>query len=424
MSESTIKCPKCSHNFELSAALTGGIRETLRDELQQELANREVDLRKQRETLKQEQKLLNKKRESLEEQLSARMAEKLPELEKKATAKLELKYDTQVKELQESMQEKDAALSKLRKHELELRKKQRDLETAREEAELELARKLDEERAKIRIAAQEKADETHRLKDLEKDKMINDLRVSLDDMKRKAEQGSMETQGEVLELDFEEQLRSFFPYDEIEPVKKGARGADVIQHVKSPRGEDCGALLWEMKNARNWSNTWIPKLKDDMREARATIPILVSVVLPEGVEHFGRHQDAWISDPASAMPLAFALREQLVVVKQAQAASEDQSGKMELLYQYLAGVEFKQKIEGIVEAFTEMKGQLDKERRAFEKQWKAREKQIERVIKNTVGLYGDMQGIIGGSIATIPALELDENTEPGVQQLGEGGGEE
>ena len=169
----------------------------------------------------------------------------------------------------------------------------------------------------------------------------------------------------------------------------------------------CGILLWETKNTKAWSGQWIPKLKDDMIETRAAISILVSVTLPESVARFGQVDGVWVSDPSSAIPLAVALRQQLVALARERQASVGKNEKMEILYQYLAGTEFKQKIEGIVEAFTAMQEQINRERRAMEKQWKEREKQIERVIKNTVGLYGDMQGIIGGQIPEIPALELD-----------------
>ncbi|MCB1090794.1 MAG: DUF2130 domain-containing protein, partial [Verrucomicrobiae bacterium] len=304
-------------------------------------------------------------------------------------------------------QQRDADVKQFREQELALRKEKRDLEKAREQAELDLARKLDEERSRIRAEAQRQADEQHRLKELEKDKTIADLKSSLDAMRRKAEQGSMETQGEVLEQDFEARLRAFFPLDDIAPVPKGIRGADLVHMVRNSLAADCGILLWEIKNTKAWGGDWIPKLKQDMIDTRATLAILMSVVLPEGIERFGQVDGVWVSDPASALPLAAALREQFVALERERQSSVGKSAKMEMLYQYLAGTEFKQKIEGIVEGFTAMQDQLNRERRAMEKQWKEREKQIERVVKNTVGLYGDMQGIIGGQIPEIPALELD-----------------
>jgi len=423
-----ITCPKCGQEFELSDALTGRIRAHLEAEISSDVARREAEVQKRGRELKKLEAQLSESRKGLEEEIEIRLKERLPEMEKKAAGKLEGRYANQLKELQSALEEKDVSIKAFREQELELRKRQRRLEDDRQALELEVARKLDEERVKIREETSKKIAEAHRLKDLEKDKLIRDLQNSVEDMKRKAEQGSMETQGEVLELDFEAQLKAFFVHDEIQPVPKGIRGADLVQTVKTPLGADSGVLLWETKNTKAWSGAWIPKLKDDMIEIRAAIAILVSVVLPEGTRRFGQVDGVWVSDPPSAIPLAAALREQLIAVNRERTAAVGKNEKMEALYQYLAGVEFKQKIEGIVEAFTSMQDQLNKERRAMERHWKQREKEIDRVVKNTVGLYGDMQGIIGGQIPAIPALEFDEESSgqlpdaeppaPGDQQPG------
>jgi hypothetical protein len=410
MEQGMITCPNCGHEFEMSDALAGRIREHLKAELQQDVSRREAALKKKIDALRAQEAQISKKSEALDAEIEARLKERLSEAEKKASQKLEGKYADQLKELQGAIEEKEAAIKTFRDQELELRKRQRKLEEERASLELEVARKLDAEREKIRQEASKKTAEAHRLKDLEKDKLIRDLQTSLADMKRKAEQGSMETQGEVLEQDFEAQLKAFFVHDDIQPVPKGIRGADLVQTVRTPMGAECGVLLWETKNTKAWSSAWIPKLKDDMIETRASIAILVSVVLPEGISRFGQVDGVWVSDPLCAIPLAAALREQLTAISRERSASIGKSEKMEALYQYLAGVEFKQKIEGIVEAFTSMHDQLIRERRAMEKHWKQREKEIERVVKNTVGLYGDMQGIIGGQIPAIPALELDDET--------------
>jgi hypothetical protein len=405
MDTGMITCPSCGHGFELSEALTGRLREHLKGELLQEVARREAELKKKTDRLKDLEKQVSKSREAIDEEVASRLKERLAEAEKKAARKLEGQYADQLKDLQCSLLERDAAIKSFRDQELALRQRQRKLEEERESLQLEVARKLDAERETIR--ASRKIAEEHRFKDLEKDKSINDLRASLDVMKRKAEQGSMETQGEVLEQDFEAQLRGFFVHDEIQPVPKGIRGADLVQIVRAPIGTECGLLLWETKNTKAWSHAWIPKLKDDMIEIRASMAILVSVVLPDGVSRFGQVDGVWVSDPLCAVPLAAALREHLLAVGRERAASAGKSEKMEALYKYLSGSEFKQKIEGIVEAFGSMQDQLNKERRAMERIWKQREKEIERVVKNTVGLYGDMQGIIGGQIPAIPALELE-----------------
>jgi hypothetical protein len=479
MEQGLITCPNCGHEFELSDALTGRIREHLKAELLQEVVRRESEVKKRFDSLRAQEEQIAKSREAIDEEGEAKLKERLSEAEQKAMKKLEGQFTEQLKEMREELEDKDQAIRTFRQQEVELRKRQRELEEAKESMELEIsrridgerdkirqeaakklddqyanqladlkttlevrekaieefrareielrkrqreledskksleldvARKVDEEREKIREEAAKKAAEEHRLKDLEKDKVINDLRASLEDMKRKAEQGSMETQGEVLEQDFEGQLRAFFPHDDIQPVPKGIRGADLVQSVRTPFDVECGVLLWETKNTKAWSAQWIPKLKDNMIETRAVIAILVSVVLPAGMDRFGQLDGVWVSDPPSAIPVAAALREQLIAVNRERTASIGKNEKMEALYQYLAGVEFKQKIEGIVEAFTSMQDQLNQERRAMERHWRQREKQIERVIKNTVGLYGDMQGIIGGHIPAIPALDLDGET--------------
>ena len=414
MQHGQITCPNCGQEFELSDALTGRIRAHLREELLSEVSRREAQLKEKTAALKTQEEKISESREKIDEEIETRLKARMSEVEQKAARRLEGEYVDQLKELRGVLEEKDAAIKTFKKQEMELRTEQRRLKEATESLELEVARKLDEERDKIREQAERKLGEAHRLKDLEKDKVINDLKSALEDMKRKAEQGSMETQGEVLEQDFEAQLKSFFIHDEIKPVPKGIRGADLIQSVRTPMAAECGVLLWEAKNTKTFSNGWIPKLKDDMIEIRASLAILVSVVLPDGINRFGQVDGVWISDPLSAIPLAAVLREQLIAISRERIASKGKNEKMEALYQYLAGVEFKQKIEGIVEAFTSMQDQLNRERRAMERHWKQREKEIERVIKNTVGLYGDMQGIIGGQIPAIPALELEEDT---VKQL-------
>jgi len=309
MEQGKIACPNCGHEFEISDALSGRIREHLRGELLQEVVQREAELKKKSQALKAQEKQISKSREDVEEEIETRLKERLSDIEKKAAKKLEKQFADQLKDLKGTIAEKDENLKKFRDQELELRKEQRRLKEVAESLELEVARKIDREREKIRGEAEKKLNEAHRLKDLEKDKVINDLKASLEDMKRKAEQGSMETQGEVLEQDFEEQLKGFFVHDDIQPVPKGIRGADLVQTVRTPIGAECGVLVWETKNTKTFSNAWIPKLKDDMIEIRASIAILVSVVLPGGLSRFGQVDGVWVSDPLSAIPLAAALRE-------------------------------------------------------------------------------------------------------------------
>jgi hypothetical protein len=391
----------------LSDALTLELRDRLRIELQADITQREAQLHQQQEEARKRDEELSKARLDLEAEVTRRTQTKVRDLEARAKADAEQALEARLKDLSEAVTRKDQDLQQFRELELGLRKKQRELEAAVLDADLKVQRTLAEERSKIREDAEARTQESHRLKDLEKDKLIQDLKSALDDMKRKADQGSMETQGEVLELDFEERLRRMFHLDDIQPVPRGIRGADLVQMVRNPVGADCGSIIWETKNTKAWSHGWISKLKDDMAETRASLAILVTVALPEGIARFGQVDGVWVSDPLSALPLAAALRQQLLQLERERQASTGKSVKMEMLYAYLAGNEFKGRVEGIVEAFTSLQDQLQRERRAMEKNWKEREKQIERVIKNTVGLYGDMQGIIGGQIPIIEALELE-----------------
>ena len=402
-----VRCPRCATAFELSDALTLELRERLRLELQDDIVQREAELLRQQEDSRKREEDLNKAKLELDAEVNRRTQSRVRELEAKAKAEAEQALEVRLQDLTDAVSKNERDLQQSRELELELRRKQRELEASVLDADLKVQRTLAEERNKIRGDAEARTQESHRLKDLEKDKLIQDLKSSLDDMKRKADQGSTEIQGKVLELDFEEQLRRIFHLDDIQPVPRGIRGADLVQMVRNPAGSDCGSIIWETKNTKAWSPGWISKLKDDMAETRASLAILVTVALPEGIARFGQVDGVWVTDPLSALPLAAALRQQLLQLERERQASTGKTVKMEMLYSYLAGNEFKGRVEGIVEAFTSLQDQLQRERRAMEKNWKEREKQIERVIKNTVGLYGDMQGIIGGQIPTIDALELE-----------------
>jgi hypothetical protein len=403
----SVRCPRCATAFELSDALTLELRERLRLELQDDIIQREAELLRQQEDSRKREEDLNNAKLELDAEVNRRTQSRVRELEAKAKAEAEQALEVRLQDLTDAVSKNERDLQQSRELELELRRKQRELEASVLDADLKVQRTLAEERGKIRGDAEARTQESHRLKDLEKDKLIQDLKSSLDDMKRKADQGSTEIQGKVLELDFEEQLRRIFHLDDIQPVPRGIRGADLVQMVRNPAGADCGSIIWETKNTKAWSPGWISKLKDDMAETRASLAILVTVALPEGIARFGQVDGVWVTDPLSALPLAAALRQQLLQLERERQASTGKTVKMEMLYSYLAGNEFKGRVEGIVEAFTSLQDQLQRERRAMEKNWKEREKQIERVIKNTVGLYGDMQGIIGGQIPTIDALELE-----------------
>jgi hypothetical protein len=272
---------------------------------------------------------------------------------------------------------------------------------------LEVERKLDGERRKLEQTIRQTLGHEQNLKLREKDKQIADLGKAVQDLRGKIQQGSQETQGEALELDLEAALRQQFPCDRLKPVAKGQRGADLVHEVCNNLGEGCGQILWEIKNTKHFSPGWIDKLKQDQRAAGASLSVLVSVALPDAVREFGQVNGVWVVGLRAWPALAVALRDQLMHVAFARAATKGQNDKMALLYQYLSGDEFRHRVEAIVETFTAMQTQLERERRAMEKLWKEREKQIHCIVTNTVGMYGEMRGLIGASMPQIQALELD-----------------
>lgn len=300
--------------------------------------------------------------------------------------------------------------------ELALRRERAALEERAREIDLEVARRLDAEKGQLEQAIRRSLCDEQVLKLREKDRLIEDLRGALEEARRKSQQGSQEVQGEVLELDIQAALEQQFPQDVIAPVPRGVRGADLIQEVRDRALRPCGRIVWETKNTRHWQPAWLDKLKGDQRASGASLAVLVSVALPEGIHEFGQLDGVWIASVRAWPALAVALREQLIQVAFAHAAAEGKQEKMELLYRYLAGDQFRARVEAIVEAFTGLQDQLNRERRAMEKIWREREKQIERVVTNTVGMYGEVRGIVGASLPDIPALALERAALPETQE--------
>jgi len=260
------------------------------------------------------------------------------------------------------------------------------------------------ERRKIEEQAVRGIEEQYRLKDAEKDKKLQDALAVNEELRRKLQQGSQQTQGEVLELELEGLLHATFPFDHIEPVPKGMNGADLVHRVHNNKGHCCGTIVWESKRTKAWSDGWIQKLKDDLRLVKGDIAVIVSEALPKDINNFGHMKGVWITSRDCSLSLAAALRFLLIEVSTLKSAAVGKNERLEILYNYLSGSEFKQRVEAIVEAFIEMQGDLQEERRVAERRWSKREKQIQRVISNTSGMYGDLQGLIGSSLSSIPAL--------------------
>lgn len=327
------------------------------------------------------------------------------QVEEKILAEQQEKHDRELAEMKKKLDSAESA-------ELELRKQKNKLDEERRTFELDKQRQLDSEREKIRQKTLEEAAESQRLKEREKDKVIEDLKKSLEDAQRKASQGSQQLQGEVQELDLEELLRREFPGDTIEPIGKGVLGADVRHIVRSPRGLDCGHILWESKRTKAWSDGWVDKLKEDLRNDKAHIPAIVSETLPDEVKSgMGLRDGVWMASPLLTLPLAMLLRKALLDSARQKMIAQNQQSKAEELYGYVTSHEFANQVEAMVETYNDMRDQIARERTAFEKSWKQREAQINRLLSSVSGIYGSMQGIAGPSLPTINRLELSSGTE-------------
>jgi hypothetical protein len=377
MAEPTIVCPKCNSEIRLTESLAAPLLAANRRQFEERLSQERV-------------------RMLAEESAKARQA---------SAAELAAKT-RELGELHDILKVRDEKLALAQQAEARLLKKQRELDDAKRELELTVEKRVNEGLAEVRSKAVRDAEDGLKQRVLEKDQTILSMQRTIEELKQKADRGSQQLQGEVQELELEALLRHKFPFDSIEPVPKGEYGGDVVQVVKSTNGQTSGTMLWEMKRTRNWSDAWLTKLRDDQRAAKADICILVSHVLPKGVETFSIVEGVWVAHPRCLVPVATVLRNTLLQVALARQSSEGQQSKTEMVYRYLTGPRFRQRVEAIVEAFSSMQEDLERERKVIMKQWAKREEQIERVMGGTIGMYGDLQGIAGKSLQEIEGLEM------------------
>ena len=396
---SNIICPKCGIEIEITEVMSAQLRASIRNEL-------EGELNATRERLKAQQQELDRKAETIDQQVQAKLNGARQLLERTIRDKAKEELAVELKDREAALIELQARVQQANQKELAFLKEKRDLEEKIRSVELEVARRTQEELKKVREQALKELDEQHRLKLMEKEQQVEQLRRQIEDLKRSAEQGSQQAQGEVLEIALEQLLKELFPTDSIEPVPKGVRGADVVQRVLDESGMDCGLILWESKRTKHWSKEWLPKLRDDLRMVGASRSVIVSEQLPEHIRHFGQIDGVWLASWACVHPVALALREGLVAVAKGRRALEGQHGKMELVYNYLIGQEFYNRVSGVVEAFMAMRQELEAEKRALNTCWRKREKQLDRVLVSTSGLYGDLQGIIGRSLPEVKGMSL------------------
>jgi hypothetical protein len=412
-SSDSVKCPKCGESIPITETLQNQLTERARAEIKRELASEQKTLLlREREVQARESKVQDAEQD-IEERVAKRLATQKTKLSKESFDKAREEVALEVKALQQEATEKDQRLQEAQNKELQLRKDKRELESRTQSLELEVIRKVDAERETIRTEALEQAAEEHRLKDAEKDKKLRDALKINEDLNRKLQQGSQQTQGEVLELELEEILRDCCRSDEILPVPKGVRGADVLHKVNNKSGILCGTIIWEAKHTKKWSDGWISKLKDDQQQARADVAVLVTDALPDDIKEFGKKEGVWITLPKYVPGVVLALRGTLEEVAQTKRAVASKNETVETLFNYLTGTDFTNRVEGIMRSFIAMKQELDEEKRVTTRRWAKREKQLDIVIMNMSGMYGDLQGLLGTSLKPIPALDTSDDDEPG-----------
>lgn len=413
MIEPTIACPKCQTEIKLTESLAAPLIEATRVEYEQRISAQADTIRQKEEKLGVERAAIEKAREELDEQVAARLKverEKISvEEAKKARAAIGSDLDEKAKEITELREvalAREAKLIEAQKAQAELMRKQRELDDAKRELDITIEKRVNESLGAVREKARHDAEQGLKLKLLEKEEQMSAMQRQIEELKRRAEQGSQQLQGEVLELELETTLRARFPFDMVDPVPKGELGADVLQRVANALGQPCGAILWESKRTKNWSDGWLAKLRGDQRIAKAEIAVLVSSALPKGIETFGQVDGIWITEPRYALALVAVLRQTLIEIANTRLAREGQQTKMELVYEYLTGPRFRHRVEAIVEKFSDMQSDLDKERKTMTRLWAKRQTQIDGVIDSTVGMYGDLQGIAGRALQEIEGLEM------------------
>ncbi|MBW0178164.1 DUF2130 domain-containing protein [Sediminibacterium sp.] len=412
MADFIIHCPNCNHQFEPG--------DSIREEVQRELRGQMVDWQKKKDDeFRQKEMAFQQQLQLKDEEAIKKIAlekKKLEEELKESLRKnISADFENQLKMLQEADKEKEEKLKEARKKELEFLQKEQALKTKEEELELSLQRQLIEEREKLKEQlSKEEAEklsikeQEYQLRMKEMEKQIEDQKKLVEEMRRKSEQGSMQLQGEVQELMLEALLQTTFPFDKIEEVGKGVRGADCIQTVRNQFGNESGKIIYESKRTKDFVNDWIEKLKTDMRNLGADVAVIVTQALPKDMERFGEKDGVYICTFNEVRSVALLLRNALLKIADARKSQENKGDKMVMLYDYLIGSEFSEQWKAIREGFMTMKLSIQKERDAMEKLWKAREKQLEKVLLNAAHIKGSIEGIAGADAVNLNLLEDNE----------------
>lgn len=413
MIEPVIVCPSCATEIKLTESLAAPLILATRQEYERKLALKEADVSNREAAVRLQQQAVADAQKSVDEQVAAKLKterEKIANEEsrkaKQAAAEALEEKSKELLALQERLAQQNTKLAEAQKAQAGVLKKSRELDDAKREIDLTIEKQVQAKIGDARLKARQEAEDGLKLKVAEREETIASMQRQIEELKRRAEQGSQQLRGEVMELELEQILQARFPLDIFEPVGKGESGADLLQRVVNHTGQSCGSILWESKRTKNWSDGWLAKLRADQRNAQADIAVLVSHARHKDIESFGHLDGIWVTEPRFVIPLVIALRQTLFEIANARQMQNGQRTKMELVYAYLTGPKFRHRVEAIVEKFSDMQADLDRERKTMTRLWAKREAQIAAVIESTVGMYGDLQGIAGRAIQEIEGLGL------------------
>ena len=410
--QTTVLCPNCGADIDVNDILYHQVNEQLRKKYQDELSREKQQFLAQAVELEQQRKDLEEEKGRQAELLASKVREQLQQKEAALTAKLKKSVEDEqqgaLTTLREELAEKSKKLNEANKAGAELEKLKREKDELEQRLRADAEKQLSEQIAAARERISKEEHDRNELKLRELEKQLEDQKKLAEEMRRKQEQGSSQTQGEVQELAIEEWLAVQFPLDDIQEIKKGERGADCLQTVHTRSRPNCGTIYYESKRTRHFQTTWIEKFKADIQDRNANIGVLVTEVMPPDMDRLGLKDGIWVCSFDEFKGLCTVLRESIIQVSRAVVTQENKGDKMELLYDFLTSNEFQMQIGAIVEGFTQMKSDLDSEQRAMRGIWKKREKQIEKVLLNTTGMYGSIRGIAGSAVQAVPMLELAE----------------
>jgi len=411
--EPVIVCPNCKKEIRLTESLAAPLVEATRRQYEQKLADKDSEIVTREAEVRRQEMAVAEAKNTVDDKIAEGIRKEREKIASEEARKARLLVSDElqgkskeVADLNEILRTKDNKLAEAQKAQAELVRKRRELDDAKRELDLTVETRVLQSLAGVRDKAKREAEQELNLKVAEKEQTIAGMQRQIEALKRKAEQGSQQLQGEVQELELESVLAVKFPADLVEPVPKGEFGGDIVHRVLNHAGQTCGTLLWESKRTKNWSDGWLTKLRQDQRAAKADFALLVSGVLPKGVDLFDHIDGVWVLDPKCVIPLTIALRQSLIEVAAVRQAGDGQYTKMGMVYQYLTGPRFRTRIEAIVEKFSDMQEDLDKERKAMTRLWAKREEQIHGVLEATAGMYGDLQGIAGKNLDEIEGLEI------------------